>query len=189
MKQSEISEKAAIGRREFLQDAVLATGGVTLSLFFSSAACASGDTLTSATSSSPGGADQVSAINPTEILYTIDGIWVNDEGDNNVRLGITEHLYRLMTHQGAQGMNSLELPEPGDEITRGNAFGMLESSKMAVDLISPVSGTVIRVSDKILSTNDIYNGWMLLVRLSKPEELQALLSYDEYLATYSSSGE
>jgi glycine cleavage system H lipoate-binding protein len=48
---------------------------------------------------------------------------------------------------------------------------------------------VIGVSDRILSTNDIYEGWILLVRLSKPEELQALLSYDEYLATYSSSGE
>jgi glycine cleavage system H protein len=189
MKQNEIRKKADIGRRKFLQDAVLATGGAALSLAFSSAACSSGGGMISETTSPSGEADRVSAIDSAEILYTIDGIWINDEGDNNVRLGITEHLYRLMTHQGAQGMNSLELPEPGGEITRGNAFGMLESSKMAVDLISPVSGTVIGVSDRILSTNDIYNGWMLLVRLSKPEELQALLSYDEYLATYSSSGE
>ncbi len=94
-----------------------------------------------------------------------------------------------MTHQGAQGINSAELPEPGTEITLGSMFGMLESSKMSVDMISPVSGEILETSNRILSTNDVYKSWLSLVRLAKPEELDSLLSYDEYLNTYSSSTE
>lgn len=186
MKLNEFQKTGGITRREFIHSTGIATGGATFSLFISSAGCASCSVSAPETFLTSGGADQVLAIDSAEILYSTDGIWVNDEGDNIVRMGITEHLYRLMTHQGAQGVNSIELPEPGSAITRGSAFGMLESSKMDIDLISPVSGKVIETGRKILSTNDVYEGWMLLVRLSNPEEMQSLISCDEYVRTYSS---
>jgi glycine cleavage system H protein len=175
---------APVSRREFLINAGIAVSGATLSLVTSSSGCASHDTPASLTSSIPSHTEET-LFNPAEILYSTDGIWINDEGSEVVRLGITEHLYRMMTHQGAQGINSLELPEPGTEITRGNTFGTIESSKMDVDLISPVSGKVLETSRDILSGNDVYKEWMLLLQLSAPQELEGLLSYDEYLDTYS----
>ncbi len=124
---------------------------------------------------------------PTALKYSMDSIWVRDEGDGSVRLGITLRMYDKMTHGGDQGLIGLKLLQTGDEITGGEPFGSLESYKMNVDLISPVSGRILQTSDGILSTKDVYSeGWMLRVKLSRPEEVPGLLSYDEYVALFAS---
>ncbi len=80
----------------------------------------------------------------------------------------------------------LELPEEGDEIEKDEAFGSVESSHGVVDLISPASGTVIAINEELLDSPDIINedpydeGWIIKIKLSDPEELEELLTPDEY---------
>jgi glycine cleavage system H protein len=68
----------------------------------------------------------------------------------------------------------LELPKPGRKLTRGDAFGVVESVKAASDLYSPVNGTVSAVNDKLSSNPELVNsdpfgeGWIMKVEISGP---------------------
>jgi glycine cleavage system H protein len=80
----------------------------------------------------------------------------------------------------------LELPEVGDALTRGEAFGTVESVKAVEDLVAPVSGTVIERNDPLLDTpeqlsEDPYGeAWMLKVRVGNASELDDAMTADEY---------
>jgi glycine cleavage system H protein len=86
----------------------------------------------------------------------------------------------------------ISLPKTGSKLTQADDLGTIEGYKISADLISPVSGTVIQINDFLLTLmnqgtvlepviNDPYNGgWMLVVELSKPDELKALLTAQSY---------
>ena len=80
----------------------------------------------------------------------------------------------------------VELPEVGDTITKGSAFGSIESVKAVEDLKAPISGEVIDRNEATIDApekigEDPYTtGWLLKVRLSDTKELDTLLSGDEY---------
>jgi glycine cleavage system H protein len=66
----------------------------------------------------------------------------------------------------------LDLPKPGRKVTRGEAFGVVESVKAASDLFAPVSGTVASVNDKLSTNPELVNsdpygdGWIMKVEIS-----------------------
>ena len=80
----------------------------------------------------------------------------------------------------------LDLPEDNSSVERDEPFGRIESAKAAVELISPVSGTVISVNEDITDDIGIINsdphdaGWMIVVEMEDPEELDGLLDTGEY---------
>lgn len=84
----------------------------------------------------------------------------------------------------------LDLPKPGRKMTRGEAFGVVESVKAASDLYAPVNGTVAAVNENLTAHPELVNsdpygeGWILKVDLSGglPSDLM-----DE--ATYQKSAE
>ncbi|MGB3238900.1 MAG: glycine cleavage system protein GcvH [Geitlerinemataceae cyanobacterium] len=83
----------------------------------------------------------------------------------------------------------LELLETGDAVKQGESFGNVESVKVAEDLYSPVSGTVIDRNEALLETpeqlaEDPYGeGWLIKIRLDNPDdELSETLSAEEYRA-------
>jgi glycine cleavage system H protein len=88
--------------------------------------------------------------------------------------------------------NKLSLPLLGDVITRDSAFAQIEGSKLSVDVVTPISGTVIQVNEFLLGFNKMYEleplmnsayngGWMVVVQMSKPEELKSMISAQAYL--------
>jgi glycine cleavage system H protein len=80
----------------------------------------------------------------------------------------------------------LELPEVGDNLTKGEPFGNVESVKAVEDLNSPISGAVVDRNTAILDApeqlaDDPYgDGWLLKVRVDDPSEIEDALSAEEY---------
>ncbi|WP_310486715.1 glycine cleavage system protein GcvH [Chamaesiphon sp. VAR_69_metabat_338] len=82
----------------------------------------------------------------------------------------------------------VDLPEVGDEIVKGSAFGTIESVKAVEDLKAPMSGTVTKRNDaaidapEIISTDPYTTGWLLEIQATDPSELNATFSAAEYRA-------
>lgn len=81
----------------------------------------------------------------------------------------------------------VDFPAEGDDITAGEEFGAVESTKAASDLIAPVSGTVVEINSALddapeLINEDPYENWMIKVQLSDASELDALMDAAAYEA-------
>ena len=81
----------------------------------------------------------------------------------------------------------VDFPGEGDDITAGEEFGAVESTKAASDLIAPVSGTVVEINSALddapeLINEDPYENWMIKVKLSDASELDALMDAAAYEA-------
>lgn len=118
--------------------------------------------------------------NPRDLRYTKEHEWVRVEGGEAI-IGITEFA------QSALGdIVFVELPSEGDALTQNEAFGTVEAVKAVSDLFSPVSGEVLEVNAAITDEPGTVNqspyeqGWMVRVRLSHPEQAEALMSAQEY---------
>lgn len=80
----------------------------------------------------------------------------------------------------------LELPEIGDDVSKGETFGTVESVKAVEDLVSPVSGEVIERNDPLLESpeqlsEDPYEaGWMIKVKIQDSSELDDAMTSEEY---------
>jgi glycine cleavage system H protein len=122
---------------------------------------------------------------PDDLRYHRDHDWARVEGDEAL-LGITWYA------QDALGeLVHYEPPETGASVSRGSAYGEVESVKAVSDVIAPLSGEVIEVNQAVIDApetvnDDPYgNGWLVRIRLSDPAEAEELLdaaAYREALA-------
>ena len=113
---------------------------------------------------------------PEDLKYTKEHEWCRING-NVATVGITWHA------QDALGdIVHCELPNPGETVTAGESFGVVESTKAVSDLYAPLSGSVVERNDDVLEApenlnEDMYDdGWLIKIELSRPEELGQLLS-------------
>ncbi|MEJ2383500.1 MAG: glycine cleavage system protein GcvH [Xanthomonadales bacterium] len=118
---------------------------------------------------------------PTDLLYRDSHEWVRDEGDGTVVVGISDHAQAQLGD-----MVFIELPEVGASFGQGDACAVVESVKAASDAYAPVTGEVTEVNDSLedqpeLVNNDPYgDGWLFRMKLDDPEELDGLLSAEDY---------
>ncbi len=83
----------------------------------------------------------------------------------------------------------VNLPEVGDEVTAGEAFGDVESVKAVSDLVSPVTGVVAEVNEELLDSPELlnsapYDSWLIKVeKVSDTEELLSAAAYDAFCET------
>lgn len=99
---------------------------------------------------------------PSDLHYTPDHEWVRRTSDGTVRVGITDFA------QSALGdVVFVRLPEVGEELTAGEAFGEVESTKSVSDLYAPVSAKVVAVNEDLDGTPELVNsepyggGWLV----------------------------
>ena len=118
---------------------------------------------------------------PNDVRYTKEHEWTRDEGDGRVRVGITDYA------QDALGdVVYVDIPETGTEVTAGQPFGEVESTKSVSDVYSPVTGTVLERNGALEETPELVNqdpygdGWMVAIELSNPSELDELMDADGY---------
>jgi glycine cleavage system H protein len=122
---------------------------------------------------------------PTELRYTKDHEWVRIEGDS-ATVGITEYAANQLGD-----IVFVELPDPGRTLEQQATFGVVESVKAVSDLFCPVSGEVLEANAALTASAELVNadpygdGWMIRLRIAKPEEIDGLLdaaAYDALIA-------
>jgi len=117
---------------------------------------------------------------PKDVRYTEQHEWARQEGDR-IRIGITDYA------QDALGdVVYVDTPQVGSEVTAGEPFGEVESTKSVSDVYSPVSGIVVEVNEQLGDTPALVNeapygdGWMIVVQPADPSALDGLLDADAY---------
>ncbi len=122
---------------------------------------------------------------PNEYRYTKDHEWVKVEGDR-ARVGITDHAQHELGD-----VVFVELPSVGTDVKKGDNLGTVESVKAVGDVYAPVSGKVVEVNGALEGSPDTINrspheeGWIALIELADPAELDSLLTasdYEKYIA-------
>ena len=119
---------------------------------------------------------------PDELRYHREHDWARLE-NGEATLGITWFA------QDALGeLVHFEPPEAGAQVQRDSSYGEVESVKAVSDLISPVTGEVLEVNQKVVDSPETVNedpygeGWLIRIRLSDPSEADSLLDAHAYKA-------
>ncbi len=120
---------------------------------------------------------------PGDLKFLKSHEWARIEDNGQVTVGISEHAQSLLGD-----LVYVELPVVGDKLTLGAAAAVVESVKAASDVYSPVSGTVVSVNDALSDKPETINedaygeGWLFTVAVDDLDQLNELLSPDDYAA-------
>ncbi|MGV0732544.1 glycine cleavage system protein GcvH [Mycolicibacter sinensis] len=123
---------------------------------------------------------------PSDLYYTAEHEWVQRTGTDTVRVGITDFA------QAALGdVVFVQLPEVGADVTAGESFGEVESTKSVSDLFGPISAKVVAVNADLDASPQLVNsdpygaGWLVDLQAADglDETLAGLLTPDAYRAT------
>jgi len=121
------------------------------------------------------------AHHPDDLRYHAEHTWARTEQDGRARVGITDH-----AQDELDTVVYVDLPQPDSRVEQGQPFGEVESTKTVRDLIAPVSGTVVERNDALQDDPEQVNrdpygqGWMILVDIDDPAQVDGLLSAQEY---------
>ena len=117
---------------------------------------------------------------PEDLLYHPEHDWARIDGDEAV-MGVTWHAQDLLGE-----LVHYEPPDVGSTVAKDSSYGEVESVKAVSDLISPLSGEVLEVNQKVVDVPETVNedpygeGWLVRIRLSNPAERDELLSVADY---------
>ncbi len=117
---------------------------------------------------------------PENCKFTEKHEWVRVEG-NEAFIGITDYA------QGELGdIVYIEIETEGEKLAKGEAFGTIEAVKTVSDMFMPVAGEVLAFNDKLEDQAELVNkdpygeGWLIRVSIDNPDELDELLSPEQY---------
>lgn len=129
---------------------------------------------------------------PVDLKYSKEHEWVKVEGGKG-RIGITDHAQKALGD-----VVFVELPKLGRhfKVAAGKmeTFGVVESVKAVSDLFCPVSGEVVEVNSSLETKPELVNtdcygaGWMIVVAIANPKELDGLMDAEAYEAFLASEG-
>ena len=115
------------------------------------------------------------------LKYSESHEWVKVEGEIAL-IGITDYAQHALGN-----ITYVDMPSEDDEVSAGEEFGAVESTKIASDLFSPVSGVVTEVNSALedapeLINEDAYANWIIKVKMSDQSDLETLLDPAAYEA-------
>jgi glycine cleavage system H protein len=114
------------------------------------------------------------------LLYTKDHEWVGVEGDI-ATMGITDYAQEQLGE-----LVFVELPEIDKQVHAHDEIAIVESSKAANDVYSPVTGKVIEVNQELESRPELINedcykgGWIAKLQLTDPKSDEDLMDSEQY---------
>jgi glycine cleavage system H protein len=115
------------------------------------------------------------------LLYSDNDFWVQKE-DDLVRIGVSDLLQQMVSD-----VYFVDLAESGTHVEFGDDLGSFESTKIAMEIITPLSGTVIEKNTKLEDNPEFVNefpyekGWLYVISPDDVSELGLLKSADEYM--------
>lgn len=113
--------------------------------------------------------------------FTPTHLWVKVTG-NKARIGITTHAQKELGE-----IVFVDFPEKGKKFDREEEFAVVESTKAAVDLYCPITGTILeenqdlREDISLINSSPEENGWICTLEIDDLDELEELLSEVDYL--------
>lgn len=118
---------------------------------------------------------------PDDLKYTKEHEWVRlSEDGTTCTVGITEFAQDELGE-----VVYVELPDVGAEVKKGDTFGVVESTKAASDIYSPVNGAVVAINDSLddepsaINSSPYSDGWLIKVQVDG-EDLAGLMDSEAY---------
>ena len=118
------------------------------------------------------------------LLYTKENEWAKVEGQT-ATIGITDYAQEQLSE-----ITFVEMPAIGKDVKQKDELAVVESSKAASDVYSPVTGKVTEVNSKLESNPELINddcygsGWICKVEITDEKSMENLMDskqYEEYL--------
>ena len=125
---------------------------------------------------------------PADLRYTREHEWARVDG-SRARVGITH-----FAQDQLGDVVFVELPKVGAKLTSMKTFGVVESVKAVSDLYAPLTGEVLEVNAELPKKPELVNqdpygaGWMLVIKIGGPAEVDALLTAEAYEALIAKAG-
>jgi len=119
-------------------------------------------------------------MNPDNLKYHKEHSWVKVDG-KKATIGITDY-----AQEALGDIVYVDLPDADSQVEADGEIGEIESTKATSSVVSPVSGTVVQVNSTLEDTPETINeepygkGWIVVVELSNPAELDNLMDAAEY---------
>lgn len=113
--------------------------------------------------------------------FTDSHEWIKVENGIGT-VGITDHAQKELGE-----IVYIELPAVGKQVKAGQEVAVLESTKAAADIYSPVSGEIVEINQQLgdfihhINASAESEGWLFKIKLSDHSETEKLLKRDEYL--------
>ena len=116
----------------------------------------------------------------SNIKFSKEHEWIKLEGDT-ATIGITKHATEMLGD-----IVFVELPEKGSSVVKDGVAGVVESTKAASDVYTPVSGEVIENNQSIIddpgkiNTDPENQAWFFKLKIKDKSEMETLMNKDEY---------
>ncbi len=117
---------------------------------------------------------------PLNLKYTKDHEWISIDG-NIATVGITDFAQRELGD-----IVYIEVETIGETLNADDVFGTVEAVKTVSDLFLPMTGKIIEFNESLdgspedVNTDPYGNGWMVKIEIENIDELDNLLSADQY---------
>ena len=116
----------------------------------------------------------------SEVKYSKEHEWIKLDGEE-ATIGITKHATEMLGD-----IVFAELPEKGSNIDKDGTAGVVESTKAASDVYTPVSGEVIDTNQMIVDDPSKINedpeesAWFFKLKIKDQSEMDTLMNKDDY---------
>ena len=116
----------------------------------------------------------------SEVKYSKEHEWIKLDGEE-ATIGITKHATEMLGD-----IVFAELPEKGSNVDKDGTAGVVESTKAASDVYTPVSGEVIDTNQMIVDDPSKINedpeetAWFFKLKIKDKSEMDSLMSKEEY---------
>ncbi len=115
-----------------------------------------------------------------EKKFTKEHEWI-EKSDQITIVGITE-----FAQDQLGDIVSIELPQVSSSFKQNDVIIIIDSVKASSDIYCPVDGEIIEINEKLLEHPELINqspyeeGWIVKIKPSNPEQIDSLLSKEQY---------
>ena len=116
----------------------------------------------------------------SDVKFSKEHEWIKLEGEIAI-IGITKHAAEMLGD-----IVFVELPEKGSNVDKDGTAGVVESTKAASDVYTPVSGEVVDLNQSIVDDPSKINqdpensAWFFKLKIKDKSEMDTLMNKDEY---------